>query len=340
MVYASVAAFSFFSFVIRTRALQNSAVGSQRQAAVARYDAEEALYGEGINEPVLGQSQIECNSDSDCPMEQDTNFRCMQKAGLALTEKNRCRLTGMSPKNAIQACMCATMKCPGAIHEEPAKYPDKLQFLYIGDCVLHMAKDRFRGFLIGQGWEVAKALGNAGSANRAVHCLDGWLQTEKDRRWDVIAFNFGLHDVAHSTEHLSLQEYTRHLARIVEKLAALQRRYGTKLLFATTTPAPNVPVIDGADCTTPDTGLKCLVPPRYNTDIAAYNAAASQIMQAARDNGTQVMELDLYSHVNKLCGGEGYSTCEYQQPYNVHFTAAGYDSIAEQYKQAFLKLVR
>merc|ERR1719499_2977102 len=120
----------------------------------------------------------------------------------------------MSQKTGNQACMCSTMSCsrgPG-----PPKNASKLQYLMIGDCIMYTARIRIEKLLASRGWEIAPTIGNAGSTNRAAHCVKSWLQNYPpvDRSWDVISFNFGLHDVARTTEHLTVEEYARQFAKI------------------------------------------------------------------------------------------------------------------------------
>ena len=48
-------------------------------------------------------------------------------------------------------------------------------------------------------WDVED--GGAGSTARGVACLDNWLVTHSQQKvkWDVITFNFGLHDLTNSS---------------------------------------------------------------------------------------------------------------------------------------------
>jgi lysophospholipase L1-like esterase len=138
--------------------------------------------------------------------------------------------------------------------------------------------------------------------------LDEWLQA---RRWDVIYFNWGLHDlkrvkIAGSAQNSSdpadppqadLETYRRNLETMLPKLKAT----GAKLIFATTTPvAPGTtnPFRDPSD------------PPRYN-------AAAISLMQS---QGVRVH--DLFSQCEPLLS-------KLQQPKNVHFTPSGSQFLAE-----------
>lgn len=139
--------------------------------------------------------------------------------------------------------------------------------------------------------------------------LDQWLQ---GRKWAVIHFNFGLHDLKHVVEpgssknskdpnapyQATVEQYSQNLEKIVHKLQATKAR----LVFATTTPV--VPEVQGV-LREPE------APPRYN-------AAALQIMQA---NHIQVNDLYAYClpHLDI-----------WQLPKNVHFNREGSQALAKQ----------
>ena len=70
------------------------------------------------------------------------------------------------------------------------------------------------------------------------HCLRGWLGPDPDR-WDVITFNFGLHDLASpDNEHVSTAAYSKFLAQMVLELQTSTRAH---LWWVTTTPVPTAP---------------------------------------------------------------------------------------------------
>jgi lysophospholipase L1-like esterase len=157
---------------------------------------------------------------------------------------------------------------------------------------------------------------NCAGTTQGVKAIDRWLG---DRRWAVIHFNFGLHDLKHvakagddtatsNSNHprqAELNQYRRNLETIVRKLKST----GARLVFATTTPvAPNTrnPLRE------PD------APPRYN-------AAAIEIMNA---HGIPVNDLHAF------CGPQ---LDRIQQPRNVHFTAAGSKFIAQEVARVIVR---
>jgi len=162
---------------------------------------------------------------------------------------------------------------------------------------------------MGYTWEVRKLLaGKANVQHPTVNCgpsqfgaehVAQWLGAKS---WQVIYFNFGLHDIKYLNDKgdyvtpdkgkqvASVAQYKTNLRAIIVPL----QRTGAKLIFATTTPVPA-----GAGG-------------RVAGDEVRYNAAAREIMQ---EFGIEID--DLWSLVNP-------SLQTLQQPQNVHFNAEGY----------------
>lgn len=149
---------------------------------------------------------------------------------------------------------------------------------------------------------------NCQGTTRGVQRIDGWLA---GRQWDVIHFNFGLHDLKHVTVagtsknsqkatdpyQATVEQYEANLRTIVGKLQAT----GARLVFATTTPV--VPNTKGV--------------PREPEAPGKYNAAALQIMRAE-----SIRVNDLYTYVLPHLE-------DWQLPLNVHFKAVGSKALAE-----------
>jgi lysophospholipase L1-like esterase len=145
--------------------------------------------------------------------------------------------------------------------------------------------------------------------------IDDWLG---DTKWDVIHFNFGLHDIKHidpetgknsknlnNPQQANPEQYGKNLRVIVQKLKAS----GAKLIFATTTPYPDKL---GKQMRTP--GMP-----------AIYNKIAIEIMKK-----NDIAINDIYSYVlprmEKL-----------QRPKNVHFTEKGYQVIGNEVAEIITK---
>jgi len=154
--------------------------------------------------------------------------------------------------------------------------------------------------------------GNAQHTANGLKKLDQWLG---DTRWDVIHFNFGLHDLKYvdargkntsvetGKQQIPIDQYEQNLDKIVTRL----KKTGAKLIFATTTPVP-----DG-------TGF------RAKGDAAIYNRAAEKIM---KKHGVQIN--DLYSFALPRLK-------EIQRQSNVHFFPEGSEQLAEQCANIILK---
>ena len=153
----------------------------------------------------------------------------------------------------------------------------------------------------------------AGTTNGVKH-IDRWLKIDGGN-WDVIHFNFGLHDLkrvmpdsgansndpAHPRQAEPAQ-YEKNLREIVGKL----KKTGARLIFATTTPVP-------------EGGVK---PHRDVEDAARYNDIARTV---ASENGIAVNDLygRILPHLKK-----------FQKPVNVHFSKEGSQFLADQVVKA------
>jgi len=137
---------------------------------------------------------------------------------------------------------------------------------------------------------------NGGPTLRGLESLKRWLG---DGKWDVIHFNWGLHDLRLDDAgkyQVPLDEYEKNLKELVKQLKAT----GAKLIWCSTTPVPE----------------KC-TPPRKNADVIAYNAAAKKIMD---ENGIALDDLYAFA-LPKIK--------ELQLPDNVHFGPEGSAELAK-----------
>ena len=152
---------------------------------------------------------------------------------------------------------------------------------------------------------------NCSDTGKGLAELDRWLSAQS--RWDVIHFNWGLHDLKRMKADAprpttsadpndpplrSVEQYRANLEKIVARL----RQTGARLIFATTTPVP-----DGANN-----------PFRSPSDPPRYNATAVDVMRSG----------DI--RVNDLFALAQPRLAEIQLPRNVHFTAQGSEALARQ----------
>jgi lysophospholipase L1-like esterase len=144
--------------------------------------------------------------------------------------------------------------------------------------------------------------GNGGSTVRGVESVEKWVG---DRQWDVILFNFGLHDLVHKDSlnkydvtgkvAVTLEEYRKNLEVIVAKL----RETTATLIFITTTEVPEN-----------SAGRKV-------EDPAKYNAVALEVMKKNKIDVIDLYTLSLTVHPQN------------SKPGNVHYTDKGYELLAE-----------
>lgn len=155
-----------------------------------------------------------------------------------------------------------------------------------------------------------KGAQNCAGTNNGIQHIDRWLALDGGQ-WDVIHFNFGLHDLkrvqpdtgksSNDPNHphqASPESYRKQLQQIISALQGTQAR----LIFATTTPVPT-------------TGVR---PYRAPGDVVLYNDIAKRLMQPA---GIAINDLYAYC-LPRLA--------EFQRPKDVHFTKAGSLALAQQ----------
>ena len=177
----------------------------------------------------------------------------------------------------------------------------------IGDSIsIGMHQDVFSA-LESHGIASAHNYGNAANSNKGARCLESFLGGANASRWDVISFQFGLHDLAYDTELLTTEQYEGLLTNITTRISAL----GKQTVWVTTTPVPDAPVN----------------PPRYNRDVITLNAIAHKVVTSIIPS-SRLTVVDLYSWVIARCG-VGYKTCPIQLPNNVHYTTEGWQYLSK-----------
>ena len=190
--------------------------------------------------------------------------------------------------------------------------PGLHQVLLIGDSISIEYTLHVRG-LLARVADVHRPPANCESTALGLREVDRWLG---DRKWDVIHFNWGLHDLklvkagedgnaarSQGKQAVAIEEYEKNLRALVNRL----ERTGARLIWATTTPVP-----EGTSN-------------RLKGDEAGYNAAAKRIMS---EHGIQVDDLHAFA-LPRLR--------EIQLPANVHFTAEGSMQLAKQAARCILE---
>lgn len=182
--------------------------------------------------------------------------------------------------------------------------PDLPRVLLIGDSISIGYTVPVQELLRGKA-NVHRIPVNGGPTTRGLADIDEWLG---DGHWDVIHFNWGLHDLKYINDkgelvdvdqgkpQVPIDEYEKNLRKLVGRL----QQTGARLIWRSTTPVPE--------------GAKG----RIVGDAAKYNAVAAKIMK-----GEGISIDDQYTfcmpRLDKI-----------QRQANVHFTPEGSQELAEQ----------
>jgi choline-sulfatase len=182
--------------------------------------------------------------------------------------------------------------------------PKLPRVLLIGDSISIGYTLPVRKLLAGKA-NVHRPTTNCGPTTRGITEIDKWLGKGK---WDVIHFNWGLHDLKYITPdgqrvappkgkmQVPIDAYEKNLRTLVTRL----KKTDATLIWCSTTPVPA-----GA-------------PVRIAGDSARYNEVAAKVM---KDMGVETN--DLFAFVKP-------QLTKIQKPKNVHFTPQGSKALAQQ----------
>jgi acyl-CoA thioesterase-1 len=214
--------------------------------------------------------------------------------------------------------------CGSLSNDRPPALEEPIHVLILGDSISMGYTNEVRR-LLGERAVVVRPTRadngkpeNCAGTNNGVVQLDRWL-AQDGGDWDVIHFNFGLHDLKrvnadtgkNSNDPSDPQQappdrYEVQLRDIVARLQAT----GARLVFATTTPVPE------GD----------LRPYRAPEDAVQYNEIAVRVMSEA---GVPINDLHAFA-LSRLA--------EIQQPENVHFSKEGSAVLATAVVAAILEV--
>ncbi|MDA0837334.1 MAG: SGNH/GDSL hydrolase family protein [Planctomycetota bacterium] len=165
--------------------------------------------------------------------------------------------------------------------------------LLIGDSISRGYTVPARKLMTGK-VNLHRAPANCGPTSQGLKMLDVWLG---DGKWDLIHFNFGIHD-----RNSKAEDYAARLEQIIVRL----KLTGAKLIWATSTPLPD-------DSKTYKKG-----------DCARLNAAASEVIEKHA-----IANNDLYSAIQP-------HLANYQNPGDCHFNGPGYEFLGQRVADAIL----
>jgi acyl-CoA thioesterase-1 len=205
-----------------------------------------------------------------------------------------------------------TKERPARVRKQPPAFePPEVQanlphVLLLGDSISIGYMLDVRKQLSGEA-NVWRPATNCGPTTRGLESVDEWVG---DRNWDVIHFNFGLHDLKYmgpenqnladpgadtSHQQVPMEQYVANLKQIAERL----KRTGATVIWCETTPVP-----EGAQGRVPG-------------DADRYNEAAAKAM--AEIGGIEIDPLYAFALENAE-----------QREANVHYTESGSAKLAEQ----------
>ncbi|MDZ4401710.1 SGNH/GDSL hydrolase family protein [Prosthecobacter sp.] len=179
----------------------------------------------------------------------------------------------------------------------PKDEPGLPRVLLIGDSISIGYTLPVRALLKGKA-NVHRIPQNGGATEVGLEKMKSWLG---DGKWDVIHFNFGLHDAKYAsetTQRATREQYAANLRTLITQMKAT----GAKLIFATTTPVPKGGVLS---------------PTRKFDSIEERNKIATQLMQ---EQGVAID--DLYSVMLPVMAKVGREN-------DVHFAPEGYEVLAK-----------
>lgn len=212
-------------------------------------------------------------------------------------------------KRTILLCLLSTVVVSTAAQKRPSPLapskddPKLPRVLLIGDSIsigyTLVVREQLKGIA-----NVHRPAENCAGTTRGLERIDAWLG---DGHWDVIHFNWGLHDLKYQDakgnlspidkgqQQTPLDQYKENLQKLV---ARLQQTHA-KLIFATTTPVPK-------GCAG-----------RVVGDADKYNQVALSIMKR---ESIAVDDLNRLAHSMP-------DDCK--RPANVHYTPRGYQRLGQ-----------
>lgn len=214
-----------------------------------------------------------------------------------------CAILGLGVLSGAEAPKQKVKEKRNAAWAQVEDVPGLPRVLLIGDSISMGYTLKVRELLKGKA-NVHRPPENCFDSANGIKKLDTWLGAGK---WDVIHFNFGLHDNKYlddkgaltAVEQGKVVATPEQYGKNIKEFVARAKRTGATLIYATTTPVP-----------AKSTG-------RVEGSEVAYNAEGVKAVRAA---GVQVN--DLQAFVAKHANAQ-------QLPNNVHFTPKGYDQLAE-----------
>ncbi|KAA5542105.1 SGNH/GDSL hydrolase family protein [Roseiconus nitratireducens] len=224
------------------------------------------------------------------------------------------RLAVLASMTVSMAVAATAQQRQNPAFADPKVDPSLPNVLLIGDSIsigyMVDAREAMKGKA-----NVFRPATNCGPTTRGLENIDSWLG---DRKWDVVHWNFGLHDLkfmgpggenladpkaAGSHRQVPIEEYQANIAKLAERI----KQSAGIVIWRETSPVPQ-----GAAG-------------RISGDSARYNAAAADAI--AKVGGIQTDPFFAYAE----------SISDLQRPKNVHYTPEGSKKLGEHVAEVVLK---
>ncbi len=207
-----------------------------------------------------------------------------------------CLLVGFLGAAEPSAPPAKAKKAPNPVLDPIQDAAGLPRVLLIGDSISMGYTLPTRKLLAGKA-NVHRIPTNGGPTKNGVANLQKWLGAGK---WDVIHFNWGIHDLKYMPDgkrQVEPADYEANLRQLVAQL----KTTGAKLIWASTTPIP-----DGE-----------LNPPRRFGQVKEYNEIAARVM---KDNGVAINDLNAWMTPR---------FDEFHRPKDLHYSDAGSEFLAQ-----------
>jgi len=262
---------------------QKTDIADQQPDVVKRLDAEYDRWWESVQPQLVNENAV---PPAENPFK--TLFNQQFAAG---TPKSEAPVKKTDSKSAAKK---AAAKKANLVLEKIIDVPGLPRVLLIGDSISMGYTLPVRKLLDGRA-NVHRIPVNGGPTTNGLANLQKWLG---DGQWDVIHFNWGLHDnkLIDGKHQVPLDQYETNLRELIKQLQSTK----AKLVWCSTTPVP-----EGADN-------------RIADESIMYNAVAKTIMDEAK-----IPIDDLHAFALP-------QLAKIQLAKNVHFTPAGSEELARQ----------
>ena len=260
-------------------------IADQHPDVVKQLDAEYDRWWDSVQPQLV-------NEDAVAPAENP--FKTLFNQQFAAVKSEETKGTEATKKKVADTPKKTAARKPQPSLEKITDDPAQPRVLLIGDSISMGYTVPVRKLLAGKA-NLHRIPTNGGPTTNGIANLKKWLG---DGKWDVIHFNWGLHDLKLIDEkhQVPIDAYEKNLRELVTQLKATN----AKLIWCSTTPVP-----DGASIRNKEDGPK-------------YNAVAKKIMDEMKVPIDDLYEFAL-PQLDKI-----------QLKENVHFSPAGSEVLAQQ----------